>query len=45
MVDVCQQLEALASAGPLAPARELLGCLDEAFARVSSTLHVAVPRR
>jgi CheY-like chemotaxis protein/HPt (histidine-containing phosphotransfer) domain-containing protein len=45
MVDVCQELEALASTGGLAPARELLGCLEQEFGRVTSALDVAVPRR
>ncbi len=45
MVDMCQELEALASAGALAPARELLGCLEQEFTRVTSALDVAMPRR
>jgi CheY-like chemotaxis protein len=45
MVNLCQELEALAHAGGLAPARELLGCLEQEFGRVTSALDVAVPRR
>jgi two-component system, sensor histidine kinase and response regulator len=45
MVDVCQELEALASTGALAPARELLCCLEHEFGRVTRALDVAVPRR
>jgi CheY-like chemotaxis protein len=45
MVDVCQELEALARAGALAPARQLLCCLEHEFGRVTSALGVAVPRR
>lgn len=45
MVDLCQELERLASTGTLAPARELLGCLDQELARVTGALDVAVPRR
>jgi CheY-like chemotaxis protein/HPt (histidine-containing phosphotransfer) domain-containing protein len=45
MVEVCQELEALARAGALAPARELLCCLEHEFGRVTSALDVAVPRR
>jgi two-component system, sensor histidine kinase and response regulator len=45
MVDLCHELEALASTGGLAPARELLCCLEQEFARVTTALDVAVPRR
>jgi two-component system, sensor histidine kinase and response regulator len=45
MVDACRELEALARTGGLAPARELLGCLEEEFARVTSALDVVVARR
>jgi two-component system, sensor histidine kinase and response regulator len=45
MVNLCQELEELASPGALAPARELLGCLEQEFARVTTALDVAVPRR
>jgi two-component system sensor histidine kinase/response regulator len=45
MVKVCQELEAVAMAGALTPARELLGCLEREFGRVTSALDVAVPRR
>jgi two-component system, sensor histidine kinase and response regulator len=45
MVGLCQELEALASTGGLAPARELLCCLEQEFARVTNALDVAVPRR
>jgi two-component system sensor histidine kinase/response regulator len=45
MVEVCQELEGLARAGALAPAGELHGCLEQEFARVTSALDVAVPRR
>jgi CheY-like chemotaxis protein len=45
MVDLCQELEALAGTGGLAPARELLCCLEQEFARVTGALDVAVPRR
>jgi two-component system, sensor histidine kinase and response regulator len=45
MVAVCQELEALARAGTLAPARELLCCLEHEFGRVTSALDVAVSRR
>lgn len=45
MVDLCQELEGLASTGGLAPARELLCCLEQEFARVATALDVAVPRR
>ena len=45
MVDLCQELEALASTGGLAPARELLCCLEQEFARVTTALDAAVPRR
>jgi two-component system sensor histidine kinase/response regulator len=44
MVELCQELEGLARAGTLASARELLGCLEHEFARVTSALDVAVPR-
>ncbi len=44
MVGMCQELEALASAGALAPARELLGCLEQELARVTRALDVAMPR-
>jgi two-component system sensor histidine kinase/response regulator len=42
MVDLCQELEALASAGALPPAPGLLGCLEEEFGRVTSALDAAV---
>jgi two-component system sensor histidine kinase/response regulator len=45
MVEVCQALETLATTGELTPARELLGCLEHEFGRVTSALDVAVPRR
>jgi CheY-like chemotaxis protein len=45
MVEVCQALETLASSGGLAPAGELLDCLEHEFARVTGALDVAVPRR
>jgi two-component system, sensor histidine kinase and response regulator len=45
MVGVCQELEAVAMAGALTPARELLCCLEQEFARVATALDVAVPRR
>jgi two-component system sensor histidine kinase/response regulator len=45
MVEVCQEFEGLARTGVLAPARELLGCLEQEFARVTSALDVALPRR
>jgi len=45
MVEVCQEFEGLARTGALLPARELLGCLEQEFARVTSALDVAVPRR
>lgn len=45
MVSLCEELEALASSGGLAPARELLCCLEQEFARVTGALDVAVPRR
>ncbi len=44
MVDICQELEALASAGALTPTRELLGHLEQEFRRVTSAL-TATPRR
>jgi two-component system sensor histidine kinase/response regulator len=44
MVAVCQELEAVAMAGALTPARELLCCLEQEFGRVTSALDVAVPR-
>jgi CheY-like chemotaxis protein/HPt (histidine-containing phosphotransfer) domain-containing protein len=44
MVDLCQELEALASAGALPPAPGLLGCLEEEFGRVTSALDAVVPR-
>ena len=45
MVDLCQELEAVAMAGALTSARGLLGCLEQEFGRVTSALDVAVPRR
>jgi CheY-like chemotaxis protein len=45
MVDLCQKLEALATTGGLAPARELLCCLEQELGRVTGALDVAVPRR
>jgi HPt (histidine-containing phosphotransfer) domain-containing protein len=45
MVDACQKLEAVARTGALAPAGDLLGCLEQEFARVTSALDVALPRR
>jgi HPt (histidine-containing phosphotransfer) domain-containing protein len=44
MVDLCQELEGLARTSGLAPARELLCCLEQEFARVTTALDVAVPR-
>jgi CheY-like chemotaxis protein/HPt (histidine-containing phosphotransfer) domain-containing protein len=44
MVEVCQELEVLASTGGLTPAHELLCCLEQEFGRVTSALDVAVPR-
>jgi two-component system, sensor histidine kinase and response regulator len=45
IVTLCQELEGLASTGGLAPARELLCCLEQEFARVTKALDGAVPRR
>jgi HPt (histidine-containing phosphotransfer) domain-containing protein len=44
MVDACQELEALASAGALASAPELLCRLEQEFGRVTSALDVVVSR-
>ena len=43
IVNLCQELEGLASTGGLAPARELLCCLEQEFARVTTALDVAAP--
>jgi two-component system, sensor histidine kinase and response regulator len=45
MVDICQELEALASAGALTPTREPLGRLERELRRVTGALTVATPRR
>lgn len=44
MVDVCQELEGLDTTVGLAAARELLGCLEQELAGVTSALDVAVAR-
>jgi two-component system sensor histidine kinase/response regulator len=44
MVNLCQELEGLATTAGLAPARELLGCLEQELAGVASALDVAVAR-
>ncbi|HYN18745.1 MAG TPA: Hpt domain-containing protein, partial [Actinomycetes bacterium] len=45
LVDLCQELEALARAGVLPPADDLLWRLEQEFARVASILDAVVPRR
>jgi CheY-like chemotaxis protein/HPt (histidine-containing phosphotransfer) domain-containing protein len=45
MVEVCQELEALARAGRLPPADDLLWRVEQEFDRVTSVLDAVVPRR
>ena len=45
LVDLCQELEALARAGALPPADDLLWRLEQEFDRVTSALDALVPRR
>ena len=44
MVEACQELEALATTGALAPAREVLRRLEEELGRVTSALDVILSR-
>jgi HPt (histidine-containing phosphotransfer) domain-containing protein len=45
LVRLCQELEALASAGGLPPTGDLLWRLEQEFDRVTSVLDAVVPRR